>query len=188
MKKLLTVLAVLITILFEQISFGQNLNSLSTLNNSLSENLENKDSSHVELPRFEVHIGYGTISGGRIGLRWLFKNQFSIEYSYGSDWRNFISLSDEVIKHGVGLNWHFSKESNYTISLLGVYEYYPDNVQRTKAFYISPTIGIINLRTIGVKTFIRSGVFFELYNYYKSSVTFDNFGFNLDIGLTFSFP
>ena len=146
------------------------------------------ENEKFSFPRFDVHIGFGSIIGGRIGSRVLINNHFSFEASYGKDYRNFIGLSDEINKYGIGINYFLSSSSNFAISLLGVYQYYTDVDFKNDTFILSPSIGFLSLRTAGLKTFIRAGFYFELINFQTKSFGATNFGINIDIGLTWSFP
>ncbi len=75
------------------------------------ENIEKPDSIRetTSIPRFDVHIGAGWVSGGRIGMRVLFSENFSTEFSFGQDIRMFLGAADREERYDFGITGMFLK-------------------------------------------------------------------------------
>jgi hypothetical protein len=110
---------------------------------------------------------------------------FSVEASYGADFRNFISSSDIDTRYGLGVSWHKDASSNLVVSLLGAYArrpYLADNY----SYFVSANLGVLPLSASGLCTNARFGFFVEFEH--KDSGTTNNFGINLDLGVNLVFP
>jgi len=140
---------------------------------------------NVSLPKFDVHLAAGIVSGGRLGFRYLFIYNFSAEFAYGADIRNFIGLSDPNTRYTVGFNYHFSN-SIAVISVLTTYVERPN--PNSNVILICPNFGFINIRKPGLHIFIRGGIYIELQkNYPFNNWKVEDYGGNIDMGVSYNF-
>lgn len=163
------------------------IENLSFQNTSIS---KNSSKSKISYPAITPYIGAGLLPGGRVGLIAKIIENISVEFSYGNDLRNFISLSDEETRMSIGANYHFS---NLPIHLNFTYVYAlkpRENhswIQNPRYLY-SLNLGYMPAKK-GITPFARIGLYYETYlqnpeNEIKSGSTF--FNFDLGIGWTFS--
>jgi hypothetical protein len=146
---------------------------------------EGENSFDSSLPLFDIHIGAGVVPGGRIGARYLFVENISLELAYGADVVNFFGLSDPNTRYTLGLNYHLSN-SIAAITLLVTYADYP-NFDYRKLF-ISPNFGIIQIRKSGIQIFIRAGISIILQNDNPTrDWKYEDFGGNIDVGVSYNF-
>ncbi len=73
-------------------------------------------------PIFGIHIGAGTVSGGRVGVQAKVSNYFSFEFSYGFDVRGFIGLVDADDRVGFGINWYPDRRMDFAVGLRIVHQ------------------------------------------------------------------
>ncbi len=143
---------------------------------------------NVSLPKFDVHLAAGIVSGGRLGFRYLFIDNFSAEIAYGAAVENFlafIALTDPKTKYTVGLNYHFSN-SIAVISVLTTYVERPN--PNSNVILISPNFGFINIRNPGLHIFIRGGIYIELKKKYPfNNWKVEDYGGNIDMGISYNF-
>ncbi|RKY99300.1 MAG: hypothetical protein DRQ13_02560 [Ignavibacteriae bacterium] len=140
---------------------------------------------NVSLPRFDVHLAAGLVSGGRLGFRYLFINNFSVEIAYGAAIENFIGLTEPKTKYTVGFNYHFSN-SIAIISILSTYVERPN--PDSDVILVSPNFGFIKIRKPGLQVFIRAGINIEFQKSYPSkNWEVGDFGGNIDVGVALNF-
>lgn len=141
---------------------------------------------YVSLPRFDIHIGAGWVSGGRLGMRVLFSENFSAEVSYGNDIRNFIAASDLEKRYGFGINWHVPKTSSFVISMLSSYNerFFQDN----RSINISLNVGFLQLTTSDISLFGRIGFYGQFKKWWNmKEYKLKEIGPNFDFGLRWCF-
>ena len=152
------------------------------------ENIESRDSTkkQISLPRFDIHLGAGWVSGGRLGVRVLFSENFSAELSYGLDFRNFIAAADLEKRYGFGINWHVPKTSCFVISMLSSYNerVYQDN----RSINISLNVGFLELKTNDIRIFGRIGFYGQFKKWWNmKEYKLKEIGPNLDFGIRWCF-
>jgi hypothetical protein len=139
----------------------------------------------LTLPKVDIHIAAGISPGARIGLRYLFLNNYSFEIAYGNDLLNFITLSDFQRRYSLGVNFHLSK-SKAALSFLSTYVEQPQSVY--KALFFSPTFGLIPIRESGFNMFFRFGIHFKfIKNFPSGKWEYEDIGPNLDVGISWIF-
>lgn len=148
--------------------------------------LEKSFKEPVNIPRFDIHIGAGWVSGGRLGMRVLFNLNFSAELSYGIDIRNFISQSDLEKRYGFGINWHIPKASSFTISMLTSYNKRVS--QDNRSINISLNLGFLELETSDIRIFGRIGFYSQLRKWWNmKEYELTEIGPNIDLGVRWCF-
>lgn len=173
MKKIFFFLIIFIsTFNFAQIKIDSDNTKLSTITDSLR-------NDHI---LFDLHVGYGTFSGGRIGTRVYLRDNMSVEMSYGRDWTNFIGLSDEMVIYNVGLNWKNDVNDLTTYSLNVRYQYH--FLSESGYLGISPSIGRMNFKSSGLTFWYRAGIHTGIYSTAENRFGFYSIGLNLDVGIT----
>lgn len=136
-------------------------------------------------PKLDIHLAAGFTAGGRVGLRYLLKNNFSTEIAFGLDLRNFIYLSDFQRRYTFGINYHLNY-SDAAFSFLTTYVEQPYNLY--EAILLSPNFGLIPIRYSGIRVFFRFGLEIELKKDFPSPKwKFNDIGPNLDIGISYNF-
>lgn len=159
--------------------------SITTMSqvDSLDKEQKNK---YVSLPRFDIHVGAGWVSGGRLGMRVLFSENFSAELSYGIDFRNFIGSADLEKRYGFGINWHVPKTSSFVISMLSSYNERVYQVNRS--INISLNVGFLDLKTSDIRIFGRIGFYGQFKKWWNmKEYKLKEIGPNLDFGLRWCF-
>jgi len=159
---------------------------------------KSKNDSTISLPRFDIHLGAGSINGARIGLRAHFTKHFSIETSFGIPATHFIGGGEREERYGIGINWHRSFQSGLMMSLLCAAKVWPDrsrmssipNNRLLNYVTVSLNIGYLSKIDSNFTFFIRGGVVgYEIIEDYIK-VFKDRFGvlnFDLGIGWCFDF-
>ena len=156
---------------------------------------KSKNDSTISLPRFDIHLGAGTINGARIGLRTHFIEHFSIETSFGIPTTHFIGGGEREERYGVGINWHQSIQSGMMLSLICASRVKPDRAWRSSIpnnkllsyLMVSLNIGYLSTIDSNFTFFIRGGVFCDIVED-KINFNISNFGgLNLDIGIGWCF-
>ncbi|MCH7724138.1 MAG: hypothetical protein IIA49_01590 [Bacteroidetes bacterium] len=136
-------------------------------------------------PKFDIHIAAGFSAGGRVGFRYLFISNLSIEAAFGYDLRNFIGASEFQRRYSIGFNYHF-ENSDAALSFLTTYVEQPNSIYKSILF--SPTFGLISIRGSRLKTFFRFGIYIEYIKSFPSGKwKVEDFGPNLDVGISFIF-
>jgi len=144
-----------------------------------------ENNSNSSAPKFDVHIGAGAVPGGRIGVRYLFIENISVELAYGANLVNFIALSDPNTRYTTGLNYHLAN-SIAAVTLLVTYVDYPNFDY--EELLISPNFGIIPIRKSGFQVFIRAGISIIMQNDNPSGDwKYEDFGGNIDAGVSYNF-
>lgn len=140
----------------------------------------------TNISRFDIYVGAGWVSGGRLGIRAYLSDNYSAEVSYGNDIKNFITLSDPEKRYGFGINWHFPKTSWLIISVLSTYNkrIYQDN----SSINLSLNIGYLKKRTLGLHLFSRIGLYCQFKKWFNmKEYKLKEIGPNLDIGIGYNF-
>lgn len=176
MKKIFFFLNILIsTFIFAQTKIDGGNTNLSTITDSLGNN-------HI---LFDLHVGYGTFSGGRIGARVFPIDNLSFEISYGRDWTNFLGLSDEIVIYNFGINWKYDTSDLLTYCL-NIKYHYRLNLSDPGYLGISPSIGVMDFKSSGLTFWYRAGIFTAIYSFQENRFGFYNIGLNLDVGIAFN--
>ena len=147
-------------------------------------NLQITDSLYNKHTLFDIHIGYGTFSGGRIGMRVYPKTNFSVEISYGRDWSNFIGLSDQIMIYNLGINWK-NQVSDLITYCFNIKYHSHVNMEDPGYLSLSPSIGVMNFKSSGINFWCRAGIFIAGYSFEENRFV-NNIGLNLDIGIAFN--
>lgn len=135
--------------------------------------------------RYNVYLGYGLASGGRVGTRIPISKKIVLGMSFGYYFANFISLSDAIQITSIGINYFFTSNQLWAVNILGIYARYM--TLDPKDIRISPNIEFINLKESGLHLFFRAGFSFHLYNVLKKTIVINDFWPNIDIGINFNF-
>ncbi len=180
------ILILLSVLLFPNVTFAQEKNEL-------------EDSSHtqISLPRFDVHIAAGWISGARIGLRTLISEHFSFEISAGIPLTHFFGGGEREERYAIGINWHPFYISGIIISITCVTLVQPNvkypNIPNNRLLnYLtgSFSVGYLSNTTRDITFFIRGGIgfieFVEDQPDKKYSIRYNSIP-NFDLGLGFNF-
>lgn len=140
---------------------------------------------HEFTPKLDMHIAVGFTAGGRVGLRYLFENNFSTEIAFGLDLRNFVYMSDFQRRYTLGISYHLNS-SDASFSFLTTYVEQPYNLY--EAVLLSPNFGLIPIRSSGISVFFRFGLEIELIKDFPSQKwKYNDIGPNLDIGISYNF-
>ncbi len=152
-------------------------------------------STEKMIPHFDLHIGAGTISGARLGLRAHFNEHFSFETSFGIPVTHFMGGGEREERYGIGLNLHQSSNSGLIISLICVAKVQPNisypSIPNNKLLnYLMTTlnIGYLFISTSNLTFFLRGGTGFSFIEDFRFNRHKVNFGvYNLDFGLGWCF-
>jgi len=136
-------------------------------------------------PRFDVHLGAGWVSGGRVGARIQVNEDCSFETSIGYHIENFMSLSDEETKYGIGVNWHNFAHSHLTLSMLAAYGE-KIHLLPNSLYLLSLNIGYLTFKSSGINFFARGGAYIGMKKNWAGTSTVA--GPNLDLGFGWVFP
>ena len=131
---------------------------------------------------FDIHVGAGSVGGGRVGVRVRPLENFSIEVGYGASLSNFVGLSDIDKRISFGVNWHEDSSSRFIVSLLGAYARRPV-FTNNYSYLVSVNVGTMNMSVSGLHAYARGGLSVEFEHGRKALL-----GFNFDVGLQFVFP
>lgn len=134
-------------------------------------------------PILGIHLGAGTVSGGRIGVQVKISDRFSFEGSYGINVFAFVSLVDVDDRLGVRVNWYPQPTSAFAVGLCFVH-------RRMLSFHnysdiIAGDVGLFPFRNSKVSAFARIGFGLGIRNQPYPEPTY--FVPNLDVGLAWNF-
>ena len=178
MKKLILFVGLL---LLSQNYFAQDITSIYKKSSELKDSSFNEDVN--KRPRYDIHAGISTISGLRLGGRFLFSKHLSFETSFGVGIQEILINSSIQTHLTLGLNIQFWDKKNITISFITGFINNGDSI--LKFAYLSPTIGVMILNKEGSHFFIRIGPYFESIT--KGSFAKGDIGVNIDLGYNFVF-
>ncbi len=173
MQKIISMPAIIIFLLLSFTVSGQ---SLPDSSNKFSDNNINMD----------IHIGYGTFAGGRIGIRFYLAQNVSLEASLGLPWGSFLSgPADERNITNVGVNWQpkMYRVSKLTLSLNIIHDDYVLSGFNDH-LAISPSVGIMNFSHSGINFWGRAGFSTRIYNLSEKQFRLYHSCINLDIGIS----
>ncbi len=155
--------------------------------------INNIEYENIVIPRFDVHIGAGWISGARIGFRFQHIEHFSFETSFGIPVTQFLGGEREE-RYSLGINWHKTIPKGLMLSLICANLVRPDraypNIPNNKFLsYLRVSLNIGYLSTIGsnFNFFIRGGVLYDIVESQINSYGGNFGGPNLDLGIGWCF-
>lgn len=134
-------------------------------------------------PIIGIHLGAGTVGGGRVGIQLKISDRFSFEGSYGTNVLGFVGLVDADDRLGIRINWYPQPTSAFAVGLCFVH-------RRMLNFHnysdiIAEDVGLFPFRNSKVSAFARIGFGVGFRNQPYPEPTY--FVPNLDVGLAWNF-
>ncbi|MFH0989559.1 MAG: hypothetical protein V1799_06030 [bacterium] len=152
------------------------------------------DKESISIPKYDLHLGIGLHRGLRIGGRYYFHSNWSLESSVGTGMPVFDAPGE--YKFTIGVNYHSKIMMNWPLCLGFTGNSLAESIAQNPLnnVIVGFSIGRINREDRGLKIFFRIGVGINIYRYptspneYYHNYHIDNtLKPELDAGILFNF-
>lgn len=145
--------------------------------------ITNKNLNKSISAKYDIHLAWGYLSGGRIGFRYYLFPKYSLETSFGIDSRAFLTGYYSTYNFTLGFNIHkiFYEKIHFHPNIIIWFD--QTNMFKVKDLLLGFDFGELEYAVKGIDLFFRVGIY-SVFHLKNDEVTFGILP-NLDFGISF---